>query len=119
MSKSLAMVDVITRFKVLRVRCEPHLVWVRTLPCAVCFCRGRYLVVAHHLTCSPEPKARGLKAGDNWTVPLCGIHHDPRSGCSVHAYKMSERAWWADFGLDPLVIAQKVAARSRALGILR
>lgn len=113
------MTDVVTLFKVPRIRCEPHLVWIRTLPCAVPHCRGRYLSVAHHLTCSPQPKARSLKAGDDWAVPLCGIHHDPRSGCSVHACQRGERYWWTDLRVDPLATAMAVAAKSRELGILR
>lgn len=31
--------------------------------------------IAHHLL-RAEPRGMGLKAGDNWTVPLCGECHD-------------------------------------------
>src|SRR5271157_4543020 len=48
--------------------------------------RRRGPVDAHHQaktdgdrSWTPEPKAHSLKAGDNWTVPLChALHHGPR-----------------------------------------
>ena len=108
--------DVTPDFKIPRTRCPEHLEWLRTLPCAIPGCHHTPSQ-PHHLTCAPEPKARGMKAGDVWAVPLCWRHHDARSGQSVH-YRGDERSWWAAYHLDPIVIATGLADRSRRLGIL-
>jgi hypothetical protein len=77
-----------------RIRSRDHMAYIRSLPCSVPGCR-REPVDVHHLTCSPEPKARSLKAGDNWTVPLChGLHHVAQARDGVHRAG-NERAWWA------------------------
>ena len=93
------MVDVTPRFKTERIRSSVHLEWIRSLRCSVPGCQRRSW--AHHLTCGPEPKARSLKAGDNWTVPLCTIHHGPGYPASLHAFG-DERRWWAGLGIDPI-----------------
>ena len=93
-----------------RVRCKTHLRWVAGQPCCVC---GRRDVQVHHLTCGPEAKARGLKAGDDQTVPLCILHHDPNSAISLH-HAGDERAWWARFRLNPIAIAAEMWRASRA-----
>ncbi len=50
----------------------------------------------------------GLKVSDEYTVPLCNIHHD-----SLHQTG-DERAWWARHGiLEPLKIAARLWAASR------
>lgn len=96
-----------------RIRSPAHLKRLRTLPCCIPGCTVRP-VVAHHLTCSPHPKARGLKAGDQWTVPLCFLHHRPTSRASVH-HQGDERAWWASHGLDPLTIAAQAWAETQRM----
>lgn len=113
------MTEVTTRFKVPRVRSRRHLDWVATLCCAVpgCPIAHRDTVVPHHLTCGPEPKARGLKASDIWTVPLCYRHHGPGVAGSLHE-RGDERAWWADKGLDPIVMASWLAFLSMRQGRL-
>lgn len=114
------MSEVTPNFKVARVRSRRHLDWIATLPCSVpgCLPRHRETVVPHHLTCSPEPKARGLKSGDNWTLPLCAaVHHGPGIAGSLHDAG-DERAWWARHGLDPIAICERLAAVSRAMGLL-
>ena len=115
------MSEVEPRFKIIRIRSEKHLKRIRGLRCAVPGCQQWRFegVVAHHLTVGEEPKARGLKAGDDWTVPLCAwTHHDPRSPASVH-WRGDERAWWAEKGVDPILLARQCAEASRARGILR
>lgn len=110
-----------------RHRCPAHLRWVATIPCLVCS-RGALprlaewewentVSQAHHLT-HAQPKARGLKAGDQWVVPLCVAHHDPNHSGSVHA-NGAERAWWAMKGVDPLPIAEALWAASVAAGRVR
>ena len=52
-----------------------------------------------------QPKARGLKAGDQWTVPLCRAHHRPIFAGSLHSWG-DERAWWRMHRIDPLPVAE-------------
>lgn len=52
---------------------EPHLAWVRTLPCSVRGCL--HSSVPHHVRLGTGG-GTGLKPGDEWTVPLCTPHHD-------------------------------------------
>ena len=109
--------NVVTRFKVPRVRSERHLRWIRTLQCTVPRCRPYRQVVAHHLTISPQPKARGLTAGDDWAVPLCLACHGPGFAGSLHD-RGDERAWWAARGIDPIGLAAWLAFLSRCAGRL-
>lgn len=87
--------------------------YIGSLPCSVPGCR-HLPVDVHHLTCSPEPKARGLKAGDNWTVPLChGLHHVAEARDGVHRAG-NERAWWAGKRIDPIALAERLWRQSPA-----
>ncbi|CAH2606275.1 conserved protein of unknown function (plasmid) [Rhodovastum atsumiense] len=97
-----------------RVRSCPHLAYVASLPCAVPWCRSCDITV-HHLT-HAEPKARGLKASDAATVPLCVEHHLGRTG--VH-HRGDERAWWESIGVDAIALAARLWAASVAAGRVR
>lgn len=110
------MSEVTTRFKTPRVRSRRHLDRLKTLRCSFPLCR-RGPVDPHHLTCSPQPKARGLTAGDDWAVPLCRVHHDAAYPRSVHSTGR-EADWWAQLGIDPIALAEHHAAVSRAMGLL-
>jgi len=65
---------------------------VRQMNCLIC---KRRPTEAHHLTHVQE-KARGLKAGDQFVVPLCSQHHNMlhRAG--------DEARWWIIMGVDPV-----------------
>src|SRR5262245_36314596 len=54
-----------------RIRSKQHLRYVATQPCAVC---GRTPSHAHHIR-HAQPRGLGLKVSDEFTVPLCAIHH--------------------------------------------
>jgi hypothetical protein len=95
-----------------RIRAPRHLKWLKTLPCSVPLCQ-RTDVQAHHLTCA-QPKARGLTAGDQFAVPLCFVHHDPRSSASVH-FAGAERVWWERHRVDPIALAERLWAESPSL----
>jgi hypothetical protein len=89
-----------------RLRSKQHLEFIRTKPCLIC---GRAPVHAHHLRFA-QPRAMGMKVSDEYTVPVCGIHHDElhRTG--------DERAWWARHGIvDPLKIAARLWGESRGI----
>lgn len=100
--------------KPVRHRSPEHLARLRSLPCSIPGCK-RTPVVAHHLTCSPNPKARGLKAGDQWAVSLCeSSHHSAQSREGVH-HTGDERQWWADRGIDPIALAVRLWLESEAI----
>ncbi|KKK53622.1 hypothetical protein LCGC14_2360680 [marine sediment metagenome] len=69
-----------------RIRSKAHLQFVATMPCVVC---GLRPVQVHHLKMM-QPRARGLKVGDQFTVPLCQGHHR-----LVEAASGYEAFWWA------------------------
>jgi hypothetical protein len=58
-------------------------------------------------TCNP--RAIGRKVSDEFTVPLCRIHHR-----QLH-HDGDEARWWNDLGVDPLPIAQELWQQSRKL----
>lgn len=87
-----------------RVRNKAHLEFVRSNPCVIC---GRTPVHAHHLRFA-QKRAMGMKVSDEFTVPLCSIHHD-----AIHKTG-DERAWWARHGvIEPLKLAEKLWMRFR------
>jgi hypothetical protein len=90
-----------------RLRSRPHLAYVGSLPCCIPDCEEGPVQV-HHLT-HVQPKARGLKASDVFTVPLCLRHHLGQGG--VHTYGR-EGAWWAAHGVDPVKLAARLWAES-------
>jgi len=87
-----------------RLRDKAHLTFVASLPCTVC---GRRPSHAHHLRFA-QPRAMAMKVSDEFTVPLCAIHHD-----EVHRAG-DEAAWWAQRGIiEPLTVAAKLWAATR------
>jgi hypothetical protein len=86
-----------------RLRDKEHLARVRKEPCLVC---GRQPSHAHHVRYA-QPGAFGMKVSDEFTVPLCALHHD-----ALHKVG-SERAWWTAQGIDPLASAARLWAASR------
>lgn len=86
-----------------RIRARDHLRFVAGHPCLVC---GRQPAQAHHLS-FVQPRARGLKASDEWTVPLCAIHHR-----ELHD-RGNELSFWQAHKVDPKAAAEALWARSR------
>ena len=79
-----------------RIRDKSHLAYVRTQPCLIM--QGglncNRAADPHHLL-NVQEAAVGLKAGDNWTVPICRIHHR-----ELHDFPMGEIAYFAEWGID-------------------
>ena len=102
--------------KPVRELCEAHLARLRTLRCCVPRCRT-IGCDAHHLT-HVQPKARGRKAGDQWTVPMCRWHHIHclhamiRNGARVQG---REGDWWRAVGLDPIPLAMMLWAETNGV----
>lgn len=94
----------------LRFRSPRHLRWLSTLACTIPGCRGGP-VDPHHLMFA-QPRAKGLKVGDQYAVPLCRWrHHSATSREGVHAAG-NERDFWARHGVDPERIAARLWAES-------
>jgi ERF superfamily len=89
--------------KTIRLRDKEHCKFVRTEPCVVC---GRAPTEAHHIRFA-QPRALGRKVSDEYTVPVCRVHHR-----DLHGYG-DEASWWAGVGIDPLPIALELWRRSR------
>jgi ERF superfamily len=89
-----------------RLRNKAHLRFVASQPCLVC---GRSPADAHHLRFI-QPRALGLKVSDEFTVPLCRIHHR-----DVHSFG-DELAWWQKRAIDPLVTSRMLWVSTRRIG---
>jgi hypothetical protein len=89
--------------KTIRLRDKEHCKFVKTEPCLVC---GRAPTEAHHIRFA-QPRALGRKVSDEYTVPVCRLHHR-----DLHSYG-DEASWWAGVGIDPLPIALELWRRSR------
>jgi hypothetical protein len=83
--------------KTIRLREKDHRKYVSTQPCLVC---GRSPADAHHLHFA-QPRALGRKVSDEFTVPLCRVHHR-----ELHRHG-AEIAWWQSIKIDPLPVAQR------------
>jgi len=59
---------------------------------------GRHPADAHHLRFA-QPRALARKVSDEFTVPVCRVHHRElhRTG--------DEAIWWKSIDIDPLPIA--------------
>ena len=72
-------------------------------PCLIC---GRSPSHAHHIRYA-QSKGLSLKVSDEFTVPLCAIHHH-----QIHTTG-KEREWWQERNIDPLKIASRLWQQSR------
>ena len=88
--------------KTIRLRDKEHCNFVATQPCVVC---GRAPSEAHHIRFA-QPRALGRKVSDEYTVPVCRLHHR-----DLHGYG-DEASWWAGVNIDPLPIAFDLWRRS-------
>ena len=89
--------------KTIRLRDKEHCKFVASQPCVVC---GRTPSEAHHIRFA-RPRALGRKVSDEYTVPVCRLHHR-----ELHRYG-DETSWWAATYIDPLPIALGLWRRSR------
>jgi hypothetical protein len=89
--------------KVIRLRDKEHCKFVARQACVVC---GRAPAEAHHLRFA-QPRALGRKVSDEYTVPVCRLHHR-----ELHRHG-DETSWWAGVNVDPVPIALELWRRSR------
>ena len=78
-----------------RIRSKDHRRFVARQPCLIC---GRIPSHAHHVRYA-QPKGLALKVSDEFTVPLCAIHHSENHATG------DERHWWNQHKIDPLLVA--------------
>ena len=86
-----------------RYRSKEHLRFVAQQACLVC---ARKPSDPHHLRFM-QPRALGRKVSDEFTVPLCRVHHR-----AVHRTG-DERTWWTTVKIDPTKIAQELWTETR------
>ena len=89
--------------KPIRLRDKDHRKFVSRQPCVIC---GRAPSDPHHLRFA-QPRALGRKVSDEFTVPVCRLHHR-----EIHRYG-NEVAWWTKAGIEPLAVALKLWRQSR------
>jgi hypothetical protein len=87
--------DVHSASKTIRLRDKDHLKFVSKQACVVC---GREPSDAHHLRFA-QPRALGRKVSDEFTVPVCRLHHR-----ELHRHG-DEAAWWMGLNIDPVPVA--------------
>jgi len=90
--------------KTIRLRDKEHCKFIATQPCVVC---GRTPSEAHHIRFA-QPRAIGRRVSDEYTVPVCRLHHR-----DLHTYG-DEASWWAAVSIDPLPIALELWRKSRS-----
>jgi len=86
-----------------RYRNKAHLRFVAGQACLIC---ARKPSDPHHLRFM-QPRALGRKVSDEFTVPLCRVHHR-----AVHR-SSNEPSWWKGAGIDPIKIARKLWRQTR------
>jgi len=86
-----------------RIRSKAHLRFVARQPCLIC---GRAPSHAHHVRFA-QSRGLGLKVSDEFTVPLCAIHH------AENHTRGDERSWWEQHKIDPLVVASALWRQGR------
>ena len=89
--------------KTIRLRDKDHRRFVSSQPCLVC---GRSPADAHHVRFA-QPRALGRKVSDEFTVPICRVHHR-----ELHRHG-DEAAWWRGIKIDPLPIAHRLWRHAR------
>jgi hypothetical protein len=88
-----------------RLRDREHLNFVAKQPCLIC---GRRPTDAHHLRFAQQ-RALGRKVSDEFTVPLCRVHHR-----ELHRLG-DEPAWWSQAGIDPTIAARALWLKTHPL----
>jgi DNA recombination protein Rad52 len=86
-----------------RLRSREHLRFVARQPCLIC---GRSPSHAHHIR-HAQSRGLALKVSDEFTVPLCAIHHSENHATG------DERGWWEHHKIDPLPVASALWHRGR------
>ena len=92
--------------KTVRLRDKEHRKFVSRQPCLVC---GRTPSDPHHLRFI-QPSALGHRVSDEFTVPLCRVHHR-----DLHR-QGDEAEWWGKLSIDPVPVGLKLWQHTRVNG---
>jgi hypothetical protein len=92
--------------KAVRLRDKEHRKFVSRQACLVC---GRTPSDPHHLTFM-QPRALGRRVSDEFTIPVCRVHHR-----ELHR-QGDEAAWWDKVHIDPLPVALRLWQHTRLNG---
>jgi len=92
--------------KTVRLRDKEHRRFVSRQACLLC---GRTPSDPHHLR-FVQPCALGRRVSDEFTVPLCRIHHR-----ELHR-QGDEAAWWENLSIDPVPVALRLWQHTRRNG---
>ena len=90
--------------KTIRLRDKEHRKFVSMQPCLVC---GRTPADPHHLRFA-QPRAMSRKVSDEFTVPVCRLHHR-----ELHTHG-DEKVFWKRINIDPLPIALRLWNQGRS-----
>jgi hypothetical protein len=88
-----------------RIRDRDHIRHIVKQACLIC---GRPPSDPHHLRFA-QSQALGRKVSDEFTVPLCRVHHREIHRCG------DEAAWWNKTGLDPTAAARALWLKTHPL----
>jgi len=88
------------RIKPKRFVDELHLANVRAMPCCCCGAGGPSH--AHHLLRGPV-RGMGLRAGDEWVIPMCHMCHS-----DLHDRSGDEVSFLAGHGIDGVALAKEL-----------
>src|SRR5207249_6556399 len=86
-----------------RLRDKDHLKYVASRSCLIC---GRQPSEPHHVRFA-QKLAFGRKVSDEFTVPLCRLHHR-----ELHRSR-NEPLWWKTARIDPIQIARELWEATR------
>jgi len=86
-----------------RIRDKEHLRFVASQSCLIC---GRSPSHAHHILFA-QLRAMSRKVSDEWTVPLCYLHHR-----SLHDHG-NEKEWWKQNKIDPIKESERLWLKTR------
>jgi hypothetical protein len=90
--------NAVALIKPVRKRDKTHRDFVCSQACLIC---GRRPSDAHHIQFG-QPRALGRKVSDEFTVPLCRVHHR-----DLHRSN-DEKKWWGAANIEPMEIAQRL-----------
>jgi hypothetical protein len=88
-----------------RIRDRDHIRHIMKQACLIC---DRRPSDPHHLRFA-QSQALGRKVSDEFTVPLCRVHHREIHRCG------DEAAWWNKTGLDPTAAARALWLKTHPL----
>jgi hypothetical protein len=76
---------------------------------------GRSPCVAHHLRCGPAARERGLglKATDQWAVPLTAHEHTLDRDCVHSVSGRDEQKWFRERGVEDVIALAKALWEAR------